>query len=412
MSRKPHIDTVKLVHETYKKVKSQRKTSDLLGIPRSTLAEYLKYNVKEYEKIFSEDTNRFREDWTAQDCIDELRRIASENPEKIITRNYFRNKSVISESTWNRYFGTFEEFKREAGIKLRRDPHSLEKHIAKHASQDKKRKMNVERAKYSENYIVPSSGRYKTVIVCSDLHDIECDPFYLEVLIDTAKRIQPDLLVFNGDIFDLPEFSKYTVDPRTWDAAGRIKFVHEKIFKPLREACPDTQFDFIEGNHEYRLLRHLTEATPALKAVLAELHGFTISKLLGLDEFEINYIAKADMTAYNKSDIEKEIKKNYKVYYDSFLVHHHPEGKKLGFPGINGHHHKLVIDTHYNEIFQSYQWIQSGCGHMRDAEYTMGEKWSLGFVLAHVDTESCKTIFEPININQEFAVVGGKYYFR
>ena len=127
--------------------------------------------------------------------------------------------------------------------------------------------------------------------------------------------------------------------------------------------------------------------------------------------YEINYIAKADLSAYMQTDVKKQISKNYKVYYDSFICHHFPEGKQLGMPGINGHHHKEKIDTYYNETYGSYQWIQSGCGHMKDACYTMGEKWSEGFVIAHVDTKELSTIFEVVTIS-DFAVVGGKFYFR
>jgi len=412
MSRKPHKDTLKLVYDVYQECGNKRETARRLNMAESTVRSYLRQHINGYDVPMSETQQKFHEDWTAQDCIDELRRVAQIDETKIISRNYFRNNSRISEGTWNRYFGTFLEFKRQSGITLSRSAHQMERQIAKHASIDKYRALNEERQSYSENYLRPTDGRYKTVLVCSDLHDTECDEFFLEVLIDTARRLQPDILVFNGDIFDLPEFSRFAVDPREWDVVGRIKFVHEEIFTPLREVCPDTQFDFIEGNHEFRLLKHLTDATPALKVVLSDLHGFTISKLLGLDEFGINYIAKADMSAYMKTDVKKQVAKNYKVYYDSFICHHFPEGKHLGMPGINGHHHKARVETMYNETYGSYQWVQGGCGHRREASYTMGEKWSEGFTIAHVDTEECTTIFELANIMDDFAVVGGKYYFR
>jgi UDP-2,3-diacylglucosamine pyrophosphatase LpxH len=85
--------------------------------------------------------------------------------------------------------------------------------------------------------------------------------------------------VLNGDIFDLPEFSKYTQDPRHFAPVERIKWVHQ-FLNDLREAAPDAQIDFVEGNHEFRLLRHLSEATPALMTVLADLHGMTIPTCL------------------------------------------------------------------------------------------------------------------------------------
>ena len=212
----------------------------------------------------SEDSAKFMEHWGPEECIAELRRISELDTERVVSRNYFRNHSAISESTWNRYFGTFEEFKRQAGVKLSRQQHAHERHIAKHASVDHYRLMNVERQDWADKYTRTNNNRFKTILTCSDLHDIEIDPFYLRVLVDTAQRVQPDVIVLAGDIFDLPEFGKYGVDPREWDVVGRIKFAHEQILGPLREACPEAQIDFIEGNHEARLLRQLADATPAL----------------------------------------------------------------------------------------------------------------------------------------------------
>jgi hypothetical protein len=396
-------EAVKLVYE-HGSITAAAKAA---GIPRATLSQ--RYHATSVP--LSEDVTRFHEDWTADDCRAELQRIANLDTEKVISRNYFRNNSKISESTWNRYFGTFEEYKRQSGIKLARQVHHLEKQIAKHASVDQYRALNAERQDYDKKYLRADKRRFKTVLVASDLHDHECDRFFLRVLIDAAKRIQPDAICLNGDIFDLPEFGKYTVDPRQWNPSGRIKFVHNEILEPLREACPDAQIDFTEGNHEFRLMRHLADATPALKAILSDLHGMTVPKLLGLDKYEINYIAKADLAAYTLSDIKEQVGRNYKVYWDCMIAHHYPEGASLGMPGINGHHHKWHVRALHNERFGAYQWVQGGAGHMRDATYANGERWSLNFNLAHIDTEKRHVNWECVSIT-DFAVVGGKYYYR
>lgn len=348
---------------------------------------------------------------TADEVLNDLRTLALNNPEKAISRNFYRVHGKYKESVWNAIYGTFHEFKRQAGVVLSRQQHNLEKAIAKHASVEGYRQLDAERKQYADKYDRPTGSRHKIVVVCSDLHDKECDPFYLSTLIDTCKRIQPDVIVFGGDIFDLPEFSRYTVDPREFDVVNRIKFVHEKIFAPIREACSNAQIDFVEGNHEFRLLRHLSDATPALKVVLSDLHGFTVSSLLGLDKYQINYICKNDLSAYTKNDIRKEVSKNYKTYWGCFAVHHFPEGKHLGLPGINGHHHKWEVSSHHNETFGSYNWVQIGCGHRREASYCDGSKWNMGFAIVHCDTFTRQTNFEYIPIN-DFAVVGGKYYFR
>lgn len=350
-------------------------------------------------------------DWTPQQCIDELTRVQEGSPDREITRNYFRENSKISDAVWNQHFGTFDEFKRQAGVKLTRQQHAHERHIAHHASVDHYRKANIERQDWADKYVRENSNRFKTIITCSDLHDIEIDPFYLRVLIDTAKRIQPDVLCFVGDIFDLPEFGKYGVDPREWDVVGRIKFVHENIFKPLREACPNTQFDFVEGNHEARLIRQLADATPALRAVLADLHGMTVSKLLGLDEFQINYIAKADLAAWTKRELEKELASNYRVYWDSVLCHHFPHARNMGMPGVNGHHHRHVVWSEFNLTFGAYEWHQMGAGHKRAASYCEGEQWHNGFAIINVDTQTKATNFDYVPVT-DFAVSGGKWYHR
>ena len=373
-------------------------------------AQKLIVRANHTEVPLSEDVSKFMEEWGAEECIAELKRIAEIDVEQIVSRNFFRNHSSISESTWNRYFGTFDEFKRQAGLKLSRYQHAHERNIAKHVSVDHYRQLN-DRQDWGTQYIRENSNRFKTVLTCSDLHDIEIDRFYLRVLIDVAERVQPDAICFVGDIFDLAEFGKYGVDPREWDVVSRIKFVHDEIFAPLREVCPNAQFDFVEGNHEARLIRQLADATPALRAVLSDLHGFTVAKLLGLDQFEINYIAKSDLGTFSKTEFNKELAKNYKVYWDTVMCHHFPHARHMGMPGVNGHHHRHEIWSTYNPIFGPYEWHQLGAGHKREASYTEGEKWHNGFALINVDTQTKATNFDYIPIT-DFAIAGGKWYHR
>lgn len=348
---------------------------------------------------------------TREECIENLRDLAIANPEIAIGRNYYRVHGKYSESVWSSWAGTFEEFKRQAGVILSRQQHAHERHIAKHASVDHYRQINIERQDWDEKYIRDNGNRFKTIITASDLHDIEIDPFYLRVLIDTAKRVQPDVICLVGDVFDLAEFGKYNVDPREWDVVRKIKFAHENIFKPLREACPNAQFDFIEGNHEARLLRQLADATPALRAVLSDLHGFTVGKLLGLDEFEINYIAKADLATWTKREFEKELANNYKVYWDSLICHHFPHARNMGLPGVNGHHHKHEVWSGFNPVYGAYEWHQLGAGHKRSASYCEGERWHNGFAVINVDTATKTSNFDYVPVT-DFAVSGGKWYHR
>tara|TARA_B100002049_G_scaffold236750_1_gene224413 strand:+ start:999 stop:2339 length:1341 start_codon:yes stop_codon:yes gene_type:complete len=359
----------------------------------------------------SEDQAKFMEDWGPEECCAELRRVAEIDPDHVVSRNYFRVHSDISESTWSRYFGTFLEFKRQAGIMLSRPQHALERHIAKHASVDHYRAIGNERLDYADKYERESGGKYKTILVGSDIHDEEVDRFWLRVFIDTARRVQPDVICLNGDLFDLPEFGKYGVDPREWDVVGRIRFAHDHVLRPLREACPNAQIDLIEGNHELRLLKHMADATPALRAVLSDLHDFTISKLLGLDEFEVNYIAKGDLGAFTKADQQRELAKNYKVYWRCLLAHHFPSARNMGLPGWCGHHHKHIVWPEFSPVYGAYEFHQLGSGHKRSASYAEGEKWGMGFAIANCNIETLATNFDYVPVT-DFAVAGGKWYHR
>lgn len=366
--------------------------------------------MKKSTTPLSEDAAKYRSDWTPEDCVNEMKRIAEANPEQFITRNFFRNHAECSESTWSRYFGTFREYKRKAGIVPSRHHHKMELQLATHSSMDTYREMSLDKSGWEEKYRKVDKKRFQTILVGSDIHDKESDPFWVRTFIDTAKRVQPEKIVLNGDVFDLPEFGKYTVDPRTWDVVGRIEWVHEFLRK-LRENTPSAEIILIEGNHEYRLIRHLAEATPAMKAILADLHGFTIPKLLAIEEYEIVYIARADLATTTQLDLKSELKRNWMTLYDAVLAHHFPQGRDKGMPGWNGHHHKHIVWPSFSPSFGSFEWHQLGAGHRRKASYTDGEVWGTGFLLAHVDTERKHTAFEYIEI-RDHAVIGGKWYAR
>lgn len=340
----------------------------------------------------------------------DLQRVADLNEHGNVTRHSYREHGSYTTFEIEKHFGNFGEAKRQAGVGYTRMQSQLLNQTAKHVSFDEIRKLNVDRHDFGDKYLKPSGKRFQTIMVMSDLHDKDLDPFVRRVIVDTAKRAQPDIICLGGDIFDLPEFGKYTVDPRTWDVTGRIVAVHE-FLEELREAAPDAQIDMIEGNHEFRLLRHLGEASPAIKSVLADIHGMTVSGLLGLDKYEVRYIARGDLKAFTKGDVRREIKKNYAVYFDTFLVDHFPQGIRRGLSGANGHHHKFEARSFYSELRGPCQWVQLGCGHRREAEYCDGHHWNMGFLMVHIDTQehTCAMNYIPVLNHAE---VGGKFYLR
>jgi len=364
----------------------------------------------------SEEVRDYRETWDAEMCIQHIRdvsqRLSKEAGHRVhMTRNLFRNESAISDSTWSRFFGSFSEYRRQANLELSRHAHGIERAIGKHASKDEVQRVTDMKRSYMGKYERPDNDeRFKTILVGTDFHGTKCDPFVRRMFEEANRRVQPDVLNLNGDFFDLADFSKYTSDPREFDVMSEIRWNHD-LLATLREDNPDAQIDFIEGNHEYRLFRHLGEQTPALKVLLCDLHGMDIPKLLGLDRFEVNFTGQASLKAFTEADVKKELSRNFKIYWDCLLSCHYPERRKLRIPGWGGHYHKHEVWPFFNPFFGACEFHQMGGGQRRRADFMDGEIWQNGIMIVHCDTQTKQSVFEYISI-QDHCVLGGQYYFR
>lgn len=113
---------------------------------------------------------------TRLECLEEIIRLADINGN--ISRDKFRKNSKISESAYEKHFGSFSEYKRAAGLLPTRGGSSLKSAVAKHASVDGLQKINQEKREYSEKYLRPKGNRFQTVLVGSDIHDIVGSEIY------------------------------------------------------------------------------------------------------------------------------------------------------------------------------------------------------------------------------------------
>lgn len=376
--------------------------------------EYRSTHKEAEAVLLSENTLKYDPFATTEELIADLRAVQDENPDLFITRSKYRKLGTYSDSTWDSKFGTFREFRRQARLELSRGQHSLEQHIAKHASID------VYRG-FAEAEIMPWVGKYErldgkrwqTMVVASDFHDTECDPFVMEVFLETIKRIQPSIVCLAGDIYDNYEFSKFDKDPRKFDIAGRMRFVRDEIIKPIRERVPSAQIDFLVGNHDLYMLRHMAERTPEMRIILSDFMGLTLSDIMGLKNFEVNLVTKQDLSAFKAADIRAETAKNRKTYFGCVTADHYPDRKfNFGTNWIAGHTHKMTLDTHCNEVLGSVWGITNGCMCKTDNSYTDRNRNQNGFTIVHIDTVTNCAIAEPILFTDNGCIVGGVRYAR
>jgi len=351
---------------------------------------------------------------TAEDCLNDIIALREKYPFEDLSRDFYRINGKYSDATWSRHFGTFAQFKRKAGIDKSQLVKTLERGIALHDSLDMFREFyDTEVKPYHGKYErVRSKTGMKTMLIGSDFHDIDTDPFLLGVFLDTAKRLQPDHVILNGDIFDLYEFSRFEVDPRCFDIAGRFDFVKKNIFAPLRKICPDADIDMIVGNHEFRIMKYLADKSPAMKVLLHDVMGMELKDIFGLDKFKINLVAKLDLSAYKVGEQRDEVRENFKVYYDCYVAAHEKDWK-FGVSGTNGHTHKPRLESNTNIPMGKITWMNTGCMSKTPVVYQEGkDTYIQGFGIAHIDPVTKQVVQENIVVTGDFAIVAGKYYFR
>jgi hypothetical protein len=343
------------------------------------------------------------------DVLDELQQ---QYPDKTITRDFFRQKTEIPDRIWVGHFGTFPEFKRQTGLLDTRSVSKVMDEKAKSVELDRLLQLGSERKTWSSLYTRPKdSKRFQLFVVSSDVHDDQCDPFYRRMFIQACSDLQPQKIIHNGDLIDNAEVSSYR--QRSYNPISKMKWVHSFLAE-IRDASPDSEMNLIEGNHEYRLIAHLTEKSPYVMDMM-NFNDIDMMDFLGLKQFEMNYYARADFSPFTTKDIKDQLCRNYYQYEDFVLFHHFPQGAQFGMPGCSGHHHKFKAVEKYNKTYGPYNWFQTGGGSRRHVDYmvTMGEQWSNGFMIVIVDIENKKnTIFDYVDCTGEHCFLNGKLYHR
>jgi predicted phosphodiesterase len=256
------------------------------------------------------------------------------------------------------------------------------------------------------------------VLAASDFHAQYTDKFALKVFLDTAKRMQPDVIALNGDVLDLYDLSRFPKDPTTpRNVQGEINFVVNGIFKPLRELCPNSQIDFIEGNHEWRLVKYLMDQAPGM----AGLECLEFGNLFRLNDFEINLIARQ---AFRRQIIKDRQKfENFTTYGDGALLITHgscmgtnparAELERWGHTGISGHLHRPMVASAGNGLTGVKTWSILGCMARTSLSRQYMEVpagWVNGFGYAEIHGKTA--VVTPVNIFNGFCSVAGKRYHK
>jgi predicted phosphodiesterase len=320
-------------------------------------------------------------------------------------------------------FGTHAEFERAAGLRDTRGTSKVKNLTARLRTEKQIR----ERA---EESVMGSVGRWsaeyskregvKHVLVGSDFHSQFVDPLALRVWMAVAEQVQPDLIVFNGDVVDFPSVGRFSQMPGAGSLSVQqeLDFAREQILAPTRERCPDSAMTYHIGNHEQRLVRYIADTAPGL----ADLRSLRWSELLDIDELGIEIVFGGDWLAPKQGDRNNNIRRTYKVYYDSFVVSHghsiaknamEQELANFGLSGTSGHTHRPGVWTRPTLANPSLSWTSTGmmAGFAVGKDYVKGpSQWTMGFGLFTVDAASGIVVPQPVLIYEDFATFGGRVW--
>ena len=358
-----------------------------------------------------------------QDLINELQRIHAEDTNTTTTNQQFlaMNNLGINQEHIIEHFGSWLVLKRSAGILPTGNAYKISRKIAKDAETEIFKD-------YYESEVLPFCNKplskaernkqgLAVIMVCSDIHDIESDAFTVEVFLDVCKRKQPDIIVINGDLFDLYEFSSFHKNPKDFNIKKRFDWV-DRFLNNLRTACPHAQIDFLLGNHEQRLITHLAKQSPQTRILMSDVLNLTFADIFCVKKYNINVISKFDLGSFTERELKGQLSKNYKIYYNTWVACHEPDKALMNMNGTNGHHHTGFITSNAYVNPESGEskpvtWMQTPGFHKKDAEYLKNMcKWQCGFGEVHVFIES-KTCNQYIHFtNEQGVVVDGIYYKR
>jgi len=150
--------------------------------------------------------------------------------------------------------------------------------------------------------VAPDPGRPRLALVAGDAHigyrvDMETrtlHPYHderaLDLLVQLAGRLRPDVVILAGDMIDLPALAtKFTRPPderyTTTEALRRAR----RLLVDLRTALPAGRIVLLPGNHEDRLRKFLSERAGELATLRAPDGAAVLSvpALLWLDSLDV-----------------------------------------------------------------------------------------------------------------------------
>ncbi len=234
-----------------------------------------------------------------------------------------------------------------------------------------------------------SKVKSERALFLNDFHIPYHDPISVDLVIDFCKWFKPNIVFLIGDFLDFYAISHFDRDPQR--LLGLQEEINEgkKILKRICNAIDsETTIEFLEGNHEHRLIRYLWRHPE-----ISSLESLHLKELLDLDNLNISHHAYHEHLEWHGLHIEhgNKVRTHSGATAMAMLT-------ARGVSGISGHSHRL--GTFYRTDNRGIQaWFENGCLCDLSPEYIIGlPNWQQGFSVGFGLEEDNRFNITPIPI--------------
>jgi len=208
-----------------------------------------------------------------------------------------------------------------------------------------------------------------TAVVLQDTHNPFQDQRVLREVELFLWELQPDLVLYPGDMGDFYLLSKFDKNPERANSLQKDLNSTGEMFKRHRALLPNARMIFEEGNHEDRLRKYLWQ-NPAL----ASLDALKLKNLYKLEDAGVEHVPYKEGVLINGKFLV--------THGDLVRAHSSYTAKgmsdKYGGSGIHGHTHRL--GSYYRKnYFGIYGWWENGCLCDLNPDYVTNPNWQQGF---------------------------------
>jgi predicted phosphodiesterase len=224
----------------------------------------------------------------------------------------------------------------------------------------------------------------KRTLEMSDLHIPFHDPHALELTVRIISVLQPDRIIINGDAVDFYEVSDFDKNPDRLRDGGmqrEIDGLGEFLAEVVRAKPAASTIDFLPGNHEDRLRRHLWRHPQ-----LFGLRALELPNLLELPRYGVNYYP-AEIPMANGRLIVKHGALVRKAGGMTALAE--LEAEKYDVSTLTGHTHRVGSTTVRKRSGIVGGW-EGGCLCELNPEYVRNPNWQqcVTVITETVDSDS------------------------